>query len=371
MITEREKEILRLVKENPLISQAEIAQRAGIKRSSVAVHISNLMKKGAILGKGYVLPEYPYVSVIGGVNMDILGSTEHPLIAHDSNPGHIEMSPGGAGRNQAENLCLLGIQTKFMTVFGDDVNAEKIHGSCREVGMDTSGSIVVPNGRTSMYISVIGKDGKLQYGISDMEAMEELSPAIIKSRMPVINKSCACVVESNLSEAALAYIAGNCKVPVFAETVSSTKAKKLCRILDKLYALRANAEDLQSLIGKKAIDRKTVEASVRLLVGKGVQHVYVTLGQEMVCYGDKNQILTVISKAVPIVNLTGTRDSFSAALVWAFINGFSVEKTVVAALTSACICADGRGAVNQSLTEEKLLALMKQKEADGSFSFSG
>ena len=44
-MTERESEIFEWIKENPLISQQEIADRAGITRSSVAVHISNLMKK--------------------------------------------------------------------------------------------------------------------------------------------------------------------------------------------------------------------------------------------------------------------------------------------------------------------------------------
>ena len=49
-MTKREQEILSWIRENPLISQQELAQRAGITRSSVAVHISNLMRKGLIRG---------------------------------------------------------------------------------------------------------------------------------------------------------------------------------------------------------------------------------------------------------------------------------------------------------------------------------
>ena len=70
-MTERESEIFEWIKENPLISQQEIADRAGITRSSVAVHISNLMKKGMIKGKGYVLSEQNYITVVGAVNVDI------------------------------------------------------------------------------------------------------------------------------------------------------------------------------------------------------------------------------------------------------------------------------------------------------------
>ena len=44
MLTEREQQILGWIRANPSISQQEIASRAGISRSSVSVHISNLTK---------------------------------------------------------------------------------------------------------------------------------------------------------------------------------------------------------------------------------------------------------------------------------------------------------------------------------------
>jgi len=47
-LTDREKEILVLIKQNPFIAQQDIANRLGITRSSVAVHITNLAKKGYI-----------------------------------------------------------------------------------------------------------------------------------------------------------------------------------------------------------------------------------------------------------------------------------------------------------------------------------
>ena len=44
--TDREQQILAWIKQNPLISQNELAELCGITRSGVAAHISNLMKKG-------------------------------------------------------------------------------------------------------------------------------------------------------------------------------------------------------------------------------------------------------------------------------------------------------------------------------------
>ena len=67
-MTQRERQILNWIEENPLISQQELAEKAGITRSSVAVHISNLMKKGHIAGKGYVLRNASYAAVVGAVH---------------------------------------------------------------------------------------------------------------------------------------------------------------------------------------------------------------------------------------------------------------------------------------------------------------
>ena len=62
-MTQREKQILDLIAANPMISQQELADQLNITRSSVAVHISNLLKKGYIAGKGYVLRTGSYAVV--------------------------------------------------------------------------------------------------------------------------------------------------------------------------------------------------------------------------------------------------------------------------------------------------------------------
>ncbi len=60
MITARERELLEWIEQDPLISQQELAARVNITRSSVAVHISNLTKKGFIKGRGYILGDGGY-----------------------------------------------------------------------------------------------------------------------------------------------------------------------------------------------------------------------------------------------------------------------------------------------------------------------
>ena len=62
-MTQREQQILQLISKDPMISQQALADELNITRSSVAVHISNLLKKGYIAGKGYVLRTGHYAAV--------------------------------------------------------------------------------------------------------------------------------------------------------------------------------------------------------------------------------------------------------------------------------------------------------------------
>lgn len=86
-VTEREQEIIDLLRREPLITPAELAERLGSTRAAVTVHLSNLGRKGVILGRGYILSERPPVVVVGGANLDIKARSAATAIPRTSNPG--------------------------------------------------------------------------------------------------------------------------------------------------------------------------------------------------------------------------------------------------------------------------------------------
>lgn len=102
-MTEKEKEILDIIKNNPTIEQNELANLLNISRSTVAVHISSLIKQGYILGKGYVIKNEEYVTGIGAVNMDIYGKSQIKLRTHYDHPATISSSVGGVMFNIMSN----------------------------------------------------------------------------------------------------------------------------------------------------------------------------------------------------------------------------------------------------------------------------
>ena len=231
MITERERQLLDWIAENPLISQQELADKAGITRSSVAVHISNLMKKGFIQGKGYILQMSPYVVVVGAVNIDIAGMPFRRLVGKDSNPGTVHMSLGGVGRNIAHNLALLDVEVKFITAFGEDIHAGEIQHSCRENGIDITHSRSVSGASTSTYMFITDENGDMQLAVSDMEIYSYLTPEYIASKLDVINNASLCVIDTNLPAETIQYLCENCTVPIFADPVSTAKAVMIVTVL--------------------------------------------------------------------------------------------------------------------------------------------
>src|SRR6478736_7385977 len=100
-LTERERAIVALLRRDPLIGSAAIAHELGTTRAAVNVHLSNLGKKGVILGRGYVLSEQQSVVVVGGANMDVKARSRWAIVRGTSNPGTATMSAGGVGRNVA------------------------------------------------------------------------------------------------------------------------------------------------------------------------------------------------------------------------------------------------------------------------------
>ena len=70
-----------------------------------------------------------YVTVIGGVNMDISAALTAPFVPADSVPGQVTLGCGGVARNIAHNLRLIGHEVKFVTKVFDRFKRSFVKGS--------------------------------------------------------------------------------------------------------------------------------------------------------------------------------------------------------------------------------------------------
>jgi len=355
-MTQRERQILRWIEENPMISQQELADRAGITRSSAAVHVSNLMKKGHIAGRGYIVRTAPYVVVAGGVNMDIGGRSAAPLVPRDSNPGRVRMSLGGVGRNIAHNLALLGTEVHLLTAFGDDVSAQKIAASCGELGINISQALQVPGAATSTYLYLAGPEGDMELAVADMEIYDCLTPAFFQSRTALLASAQLIIADANIPAASLRWLADNCKVPIFADPVSTPKAERLRPILGKLHTLKPNRLEAELLSGVAITGVPTAQKAAQALLDTGLRRVFISLGADGVLAADQNQQIHVPCLPAEMVNTTGCGDAFMAAIAWAYLEGTNLEDTARAGLAASAIAMESAETINPTMSAQAVRA---------------
>ena len=353
-MTKRERQLLNWIEENPLISQKELADKAGITRSSVAVHISNLMKKGYITGKGYIVQTAPYVTVVGGVNVDIGGRPEAALVARDSNPGAVHSSLGGVGRNIAHNMALLGLDVRLLTAFGDDLNAQKLAASCGELGIDISQSPVIPGGRTSTYLFINDERGDMALAVSDMEIYQHLTPQTLAQRHKLLDASQVVVIDTNIPEESIAWLAENCAAPLFADPVSTAKAVKLKPVLGKLHTLKPNRLEAELLSGVPITDEASLNKAADALLETGLRRVFISLGADGVFAADHSGRVQLPCLPAELVNATGCGDAFMAAIAWAYLRGTDLADTARAGLASSSIAMESKETINPAMSEEAL-----------------
>lgn len=359
-MTQRERQILQLIEADPLISQQDIAQKLGITRSSVAVHISNLTHKGCIAGRGYVLRSGSYVVVVGGVNVDIGGRSFAPLVDSDSNPGTVSVSLGGVGRNIAHNLALLGTDVRMLTAYGDDLNGERVAASCSELGIDLSQALRVSGGTTSTYLYLADPEGEMALAISDMEICKRITPSYLAAHLSLLQNAQVVVLDANLPEESIHYLLDNLTVPVFVDPVSTVKAEKIRPVLNKIHTLKPNRLEAALLSGVEIYTREDVEKAADKLTEMGVHRMFISLGAEGVYAAMDTERLWLPNLPGQMVNTTGCGDAFMGALVWAYLEGMDLRTTALAGLAAGSIAMESAETINPAISAEAVKARMSK-----------
>jgi pseudouridine kinase len=349
-MTQRERQILQLIESDPMISQQELAETLGITRSSVAVHISNLMAKGHIAGRGYVLRSGSYAVVVGGVNVDIGGSSFAPLVAEDSNPGTVHVSLGGVGRNIAHNLSLMGTDVRMLTAFGDDAHGQRIAASCAELGIDASHARRITGGTTSTYLYLTDEKGEMALAVSDMEICKKITPTYLSSNLNLLQNAQVVVTDTNIPEESLIYLAENCTAPLFCDPVSTIKAEKLRPILSRIHTLKPNKLEAELLSGVKIETLEDVEKAADKLLEMGVHRLFISLGADGIYAAMCKERVRLQNLPGEMVNTTGCGDASMAAIAWAYLEGMDLKQTALAALAAGAIAMESAETINPAMS---------------------
>lgn len=348
-MTNREAQIFQWIMENPMISQEELAAKAGIARSSAAVHISNLMKKGYILGKGYVTSGPDYCAVIGGASIDIGGVPEEALAEGETSAGRVVRSLGGTGRNIAHNLRLLGVGTKLVTAIGDDEHARRIIENCEELGIDISHSLKTVRADTAVHLYIADEKGNRKLAVSDRRINDNLTESFVTPKMEMLNKARMVILDTNIPKETIALVCERCKAPVFAAPVSVRSAERLLDVLDRISLVTCTASEAEVLGGIRIQDKDSLERAADIIMKKGVKYVFILVEKGVYCACYDEQFMQGAGSGLVQVGTNGAEDAFMAGVTLGYMKHMGIRQMAKIGQAAAGITLEVEDNVNPQM----------------------
>ena len=301
------------------------------------------------------------VVVIGGANADVVGIPSGALVARDSNPGHVRTSPGGVGRNIAENLARLGAVTSLVTAFGGDEAGRELTSACWEAGIDVGSSVVVADLPGPRYLAIVDEGRDLVVAINDMRALDRLTPGVLAERFraELIDRADLVVLDANLPEESLAWLASRITVPIVLDTVSIAKAPRVASLLPRFAAVKPSALEAGVLLGHEIVGIEAARAAAEDLVGLGVGSAFVTCGPEGAAWADTTGSGTLPAPAVSVANTNGAGDAFCAGVAYALLANQAAADAARLGSALAAMTLEDEGTVRQSLSLDAAIGRMR------------
>jgi len=325
--------------------------------------------------------------VIGGANIDLRGKPAGEVLERrTSNPGKINISSGGVGRNIAHNLALLNVPVTLLSAVGDDGEGIRILEETGKAGVNMEQVIISGEHPTGIYLAILDEKGEMEVAVSDMQILEEITVEYLRSKAYLIKESKIVVMDTNIPEQSIEYVVDLCnkvKVPILVEPVSVEKAKKLRKVLDgsgkwHINYITPSEDELESILETEMggyQDMGLVRAAEELK-RRGVKKVIVTLGKRgiYVYYGgadgsneggqDEPSKFMAPYKG-KVVDVTGAGDALVAGLVYGIYKGYSLEVAARFGLASAALTISTKETVRRDLKEGLLRSRIEEEKGGG------
>jgi len=304
-----------------------------------------------------MMDENPHVLVIGAAAVDTKGTAQQSFLSGVSTPGRVRNSVGGVGRNIAENLSRLGIDTTLMTAVGDDEAGQRVLRQAAEAGIDTSPVLVAKGCNTGAYMALFHPDGSPMASLYDMTIVSRLAPRYIYDRRRLFEEADFVVIDANLAPAQLETVfklAEHYETPVGADPTSVALAPRLRPHLARLRMITPDRDEAAALAEMPVrTEMEALEAAKRLVAG-GVEIAIVTMAEEGVCYATPASTGRVPAVHTEVVDMTGAGDALTAAVVFGLLNDFSVDEAVRLGVSAGSLALKCRETVCPELSLQRL-----------------
>ncbi len=297
-----------------------------------------------------------YLLVLGASIMDIFGFSTSNYRAYNSTPGRIKMSFGGVCRNIAENSARIGINTKFLSVLGDDECGKSILEHSREIGYNMEDSMIIKGASTPTYLAILDENGEMVSAISDMKNLNAMTEEFIDSKKELIKNAKYVVVDSD-NPKILSYILKNFskETNFILDPVSAEKATWVKDMIKDFHTIKPNRHEAEILAGFPIKDTEDLIRASNYFLSLGIKKVYISLDSEGIFYNDGEKCGKVKALDVIVKNVTGAGDSFVAGIGHGYMNKLDEVDIVKFSMAMSIITIADEATIHPQMCLNKVL----------------
>jgi pseudouridine kinase len=369
-LSKTENAILEAILNDPFISQAKIATDLNLARSTIAVQISQLIDKGLLAGRGYILPKSQKVVCIGGIAFNRKYSLSTTPVLGTSNPAISTKSYGGVIRNIAENMARMDVDVCLISIIGNDESGKELRSQIRNLGVDTSQISISNDKPTAEYIAIFDDKNELVMGIASMDILDQITPSLIEESWSSIRSSDWVILDCNLPKETIEKILEikeNANFMLAVDTVSVSKAKRLPSNLSQIDILFTNKDEAISVLGlDDNLKTYKLDEITTQLRSTGAKGVVLTDGPNGHLVNIGNEAFTSPAISSNVKNVSGAGDAFVAGFISTIRSGSTVREAsnMGAALSALTVEShlDVRQDLNNKLLSEYLISKKIIKE---------
>ncbi|MGM3425622.1 ribokinase [Pseudomonas oryzihabitans] len=285
------------------------------------------------------------IAVIGSNMVDLITYIERlPVQGETLEAPDFALGCGGKGANQAVAAAKLGSEVLMVTKVGDDLFADNTLANFRRFGIDTRHVTRAP-GRSSGVAPIFVQPDSHNSILIVKGANAALGPADIQAAEADL-RDCALIVLQLEIALETVYAAIDCGqrlgIPVLlnpAPAVADLSAAHLAR-LDYFVP---NETELALVSGLPVQDRESAFAAARVLAGRGIRHVVVTLGAAGALYVGEEGEFSLPGQPVAAIDTTGAGDAFIGCFAHGRVQGLGLRDAMQRAVAYSALSVTGRG----------------------------
>lgn len=301
-----------------------------------------------------------HVLVIGAAGLDIKGSPNATLEFYADNPGKVWNNFGGVGRNIAENLARLEVDTVFLTTVGNDASGDLVLAQAAAAGVNVKHVLQIDRVRTGSFITILDEDGQMAVAINDYDIItQHLTSEVLVANEILFEAARLVAIDLNLSPDAIRTVvelAEKHDVPLCVDPTSSMRAPAIIPYLDKLHLITPNAQETKTLCNVEVpeTDLDTAVNVAKSFTEKGVDIAVVKVGAQGMIYADGAEGGHIEARKTKITDRTGAGDALFAVILFGMVNGLALDESLRLGAIAASLTLQSSESVLPELTPDLL-----------------